>query len=148
MDWTDQCAGSSWGYWTANVTTMPRAFDALPQSDGSYAYVPNVLLAGAPTLVTSPKMVVTYKINPKAVWSDGTPITSADFQYTWDHIAHGKNIYDPTGYNDIASVDDSDPSHGGRDLLHALRGLEGPVRWWLRHPPVAHPARARTRTPS
>jgi peptide/nickel transport system substrate-binding protein len=110
MDWTDQCAGSSWGYWTSNVTTMPRAFDTLPQSDGSYAYVPNVLLASAPTLVTSPKMVVTYKINPKAVWSDGTPITSTDFQYTWDHIAHGKNIYDQTGYSDIASVDATDPS--------------------------------------
>ena len=89
MDWTDQCAGSSWGYWMANVTTMPRAFDPVKQSDGSYKYEPNVLLAAAPTLSTSPKQVVTYKINPKAVWSDGTPITSADFKYTWDHIAHG-----------------------------------------------------------
>ena len=110
MDWTDECAGSSWGFWDANVPTMPRAFDAVKQADGSYQYVPNVLLTGEPTLVTSPKMVVTYHINPKAVWNDGTPITSADFQYTWDHIDHGTNIYDPTGYNDISSVDDSDPA--------------------------------------
>ena len=40
MDWTDQCAGSSWGYWDANVPTMPRAFDAIKQSDGSYKYEP------------------------------------------------------------------------------------------------------------
>ena len=110
MDWTDQCAGSSWGYWMANVTTMPRAFDAVPNPDGSYKYVPNVLLTGEPDVVTSPQLKVTYHINPKAVWSDGTPITSADFQYTWDHIVHGQNIYDPTGYNDIGSVDDSDTS--------------------------------------
>jgi peptide/nickel transport system substrate-binding protein len=109
MDWTDQCAGSSWGFWDANVPTMPRAFDAIKQSDGSYKYEPNVLLASAPSVVTSPNLVITYKINPKAVWSDGTPITSADFAYTWDHIDHGQNIYDPTGYNDISGVNDSDP---------------------------------------
>ncbi len=109
MDWTDQCAGASWGYWDANVPTMPRAFDAIKQSDGSYKYEPNVLLDGAPKVVTSPNLVITYKINPKAVWSDGQPITSTDFKYTWDHIVNGQNIYDPTGYSDIASVDDSDP---------------------------------------
>jgi peptide/nickel transport system substrate-binding protein len=48
---------------------------------------------------------VTYKINPKAVWSDKTPITCDDFQFTWDSIANGTDIYDPTGYTDIASVD-------------------------------------------
>jgi len=109
MDWTDQCAGSSWGYWDANVPTMPRAFDAQKQSDGSYKYVPNVLLDGAPTVVTSPQLKITYKINPKAVWSDGQPITSTDFKYTWQHITTGTNIYDPTGYQNISSVDDSDP---------------------------------------
>jgi peptide/nickel transport system substrate-binding protein len=110
MDWTDQCAGSSWGYWMANVTTLPSAMTPVKQSDGTYQYEPSQLLTGAPTVQTSPKEVVTYHINPKAVWNDGTPVTSADFQYTWDHIAHGKSIYDPTGYNRIASVDDSDPA--------------------------------------
>ncbi len=125
MDWTDQCAGSSWGYWMANVTTMPRAMDPVKQSNGSYTYEPNVMLTGAPTLVTSPKQVVTYHINPKAVWNDGTPITSADFQYTWDHIAHGTDIYDPTGYNDIASVDDSNPSTAVVTFSKAYAGWQG-----------------------
>ena len=35
------------------------------------------------------------------MWSDGVPITCADFQYTWNQIATGKDIYDPTGYLDI-----------------------------------------------
>ena len=52
---------------------------------------------------------MTYKINPNAVWSDGEPITSNDFKYTWDQIVNGKDIYDTTGYDDIESVDDTDP---------------------------------------
>jgi len=70
----------------------------------------NSMLTGEPKLVTSPQQVVTYTINPKAVWNDGTPITSTDFKYTWDQIANGKDIYDQTGYVDVASVDDSKPN--------------------------------------
>ena len=43
------------------------------------------------------------------MWSDGQPITSTDFKYTWDQIANGNDIYDKTGYENIASVDDTDP---------------------------------------
>ena len=32
----------------------------------------------------TPVETITYNINPKAVWSDGVPITCADFQYTAD----------------------------------------------------------------
>ena len=60
--------------------------------------------------MTSPKQVVTYKINPDAKWSDGEPITSRDFKYTWDQIVTQQDIYDTTGYNLIESVDDSDPA--------------------------------------
>ena len=42
----------------------------------------NQLLESASVTSTSPQTVV-YKINPKAVWSDGTPITADDFIYNW-----------------------------------------------------------------
>ena len=48
-----------------------------------------MLLAGAPNGGDLAQARITYKINPKAVWSDGTPITSTDFKYTWDHIVNG-----------------------------------------------------------
>lgn len=108
-DWISSCGGSSWGFWMMGQSTMPRTFDAVKVGD-TWEYKASSLLDGDPTLVTSPKQVVTYKINKAAVWSDGQPVTSADFKYTWDQIKNGKDIYDSTGYADIASVDDSNPS--------------------------------------
>lgn len=105
MDWISTCAGSSWGVWTIETNTMPRAYDYTSNDE----YKPSILLTGQASVQTSPFQVVTYRLNPRAVWSDGQPITSADFQYTWDQIAHGQDIQDQAGYDDILSVDDSDP---------------------------------------
>jgi peptide/nickel transport system substrate-binding protein len=108
VDWISSCAGASWGYWTMNVNTMPRTFDAVKDGD-VWTYEPSILLDGEPTLETDPQQVVTYTISEDAVWSDGTPITSTDFKYTWEQITTGEDIYDTTGYANIESVDDSDP---------------------------------------
>ncbi|MFI7637598.1 ABC transporter family substrate-binding protein [Nonomuraea sp. NPDC049400] len=54
-----------------------------------------------------PKQVITYRLNPKAKWSDGKPITWADYQAQW-HALNGRNpafhIASPTGYQDIEKV--------------------------------------------
>ncbi|OXM73201.1 MULTISPECIES: ABC transporter family substrate-binding protein [Amycolatopsis] len=60
---------------------------------------------------TNPQTVV-YKINPKAVWSDGTPITADDFVYNWK-VQNGKDCPDcapasSSGYNLVNSVVGSD----------------------------------------
>jgi peptide/nickel transport system substrate-binding protein len=51
---------------------------------------------------------VVYDINPDAVWSDGVPITEADFAYAWrEHLAHSANLPNSglvAGYRDIRSV--------------------------------------------
>jgi peptide/nickel transport system substrate-binding protein len=104
MDWISSNAGAAWGVYTVETNTMPRAYDYT-----NAGYKPSVLLTGEADLVSSPSQKVTYHINPKAVWDDGQPITSHDIKYTWDQIAHGKDIYDTTGYANVASVDDSDP---------------------------------------
>jgi len=68
--------GNSGEVWSMLKATMPRAFIIGP--DGSMTvdtdYFTSVELTG-----TAPQ-VVTYTINPRAVWSDGTPIT-------WNDIA-------------------------------------------------------------
>jgi len=104
-NWISSSAGSSWGNWILGVQTLPQAFTVTP--DGAYA--PGDVLAGEPELQAGPPQVVTYHINPAAVWNDGTPITSADFEYLWKQIATGKDIYDATGYKSIQSVDTTDP---------------------------------------
>jgi peptide/nickel transport system substrate-binding protein len=105
-DWIASCAGLAWGNWALGIQTMPQAFRVTPDGE----YVPGPVLAGAPTVDPGPPVTITYPINPDAVWSDGTPITSADFEYTWDQIVNGKDIYDTTGYTNIESIDTSDPS--------------------------------------
>jgi len=109
VDWIGSCSGSAWGSWIMNIPTIPHAYTVVKSGD-SWAYEPTSLLQSEATLVTAPKQVVTYKINPNAKWSDGTPITSHDFKYTWDQIVHGNDIYDTSGYADIDSVDDSNPA--------------------------------------
>jgi peptide/nickel transport system substrate-binding protein len=108
--WIKSCAGSSWGFWMMGATTMPRSFDTVKNGD-VWEPVASDLLTGEPELDdTDPeKPVITYDINPEAVWSDNTPITCDDFAFTWDSIANGSDIYDPTGYVDVESVECPDP---------------------------------------
>ena len=51
---------------------------------------------------------VVYVIDPAAVWSDGVPITAADFAYTWrQHLLHSAGLPNSgliAGYRDITSV--------------------------------------------
>ena len=79
------------------------------------------LLASASVTSQSPQTVV-YKLNPKAMWSDGTPITADDFIYNWEaqsgnpsYTDLGGQAYDDAstaGYSQIASVVGSAPSSG------------------------------------
>jgi peptide/nickel transport system substrate-binding protein len=104
-DWIASCAGSAWGNWALGNLTMPQALNV--DVDGNY--VPGAMLVDLPTLEPGPPMKVTYRIKPEAVWSDGEPMTSGDFEYTWKQIVDGKDIYDTTGYDDIESIDTTDP---------------------------------------
>jgi len=108
--WMRTCGGSSWGFWMMGATTMPRVYDTVKKGD-KWEPTINSLVTDEPTVDTTDatKPVITYKLNPDAVWSDGTQITCDDFKYTWDQIAHGDDVYDSTGYVDIAKVDCTDP---------------------------------------
>jgi peptide/nickel transport system substrate-binding protein len=108
-DWVSNCAASLWGAYMMMYESMPRVFDYAKQN-GVWTEVPNPMLAGMPEVTTvNGKQTVTYRISPNAVWSDGQPITSNDFKYTWDQIVNGKDIYDPTGYDKVESIDTTDP---------------------------------------
>ena len=78
------------------------------------------VVQSAEVVSLNPQTVV-YQIAPRAVWSDGVPITAADFQYAWQSQRGGAIDVDGTpdsvastlGYRDIVSVVGS--SNGGQD---------------------------------
>ncbi|GAA3572123.1 ABC transporter family substrate-binding protein [Amycolatopsis ultiminotia] len=70
--------------------------------------------------LTNPTTIV-YKINPKAVWSDGTPLSADDFIYNWK-VQNGKDCTDcapadTSGYDQLTSVVGSD---GGKTVTATL----------------------------
>lgn len=75
------------------------------QPDGSVALNTNLLTSA--TLTSSSPQTIVYQINPKAVWSDGTPIDASDFVLNWlaqsgaDPNVSAASTF---GYQDIASV--------------------------------------------
>ncbi|QDP98038.1 ABC transporter family substrate-binding protein [Microlunatus elymi] len=71
--------------------------------------------------------VITYTINPKAKWNDGSPMTWETFKTTWQDNS-GKNskfIASSTdGYSQIKSVTK------GTDDRQAVVTFDGPWAWW------------------
>jgi peptide/nickel transport system substrate-binding protein len=82
---------------------LPSLFTGL--ADGGLTVNPDYLTSAS--LTASSPQTVTYTINPKATWSDGTPITWRDFEAQWRAL-NGTNpalqIASKTGYEDIGSV--------------------------------------------
>jgi len=94
-----------------NETSMTNAMGA---------QMPELLVSDAkanlsfnPDYVTSVKVTsakpqtIEYKINPKAKWSDGKPITAADFIAQWKALNGSNGKFDPpstSGYDQIADV--------------------------------------------
>ncbi|MDO5097120.1 MAG: ABC transporter family substrate-binding protein [Corynebacterium sp.] len=47
---------------------------------------------------------IRYQLAPEAQWSDGTPITVADFEYLWDSMLKTPGTVNPAGYRAIEDV--------------------------------------------
>jgi peptide/nickel transport system substrate-binding protein len=63
------------------------------------------LFTGAPKIVKKSPLTTSFTYSPKANWSDGTPVTCADWRATWQVFVNPKNnVVSRTGYEDIKSV--------------------------------------------
>jgi len=75
----------------------------------------------------SGNLVVTYTINPKAKWNDGSPITWESFKTTWE-ANNGKNsdyaASSTDGYSSVKSVTK------GTDDRQAVVTFDGAWAWW------------------
>jgi len=64
-------------------------------------------LDSAELTAKDPRQVVTYRINPRATWDDGTPITEADFEAQWKALSGSNPAYriaSSSGYEQIDRV--------------------------------------------
>jgi peptide/nickel transport system substrate-binding protein len=91
---------------TANVVgaLLPSMFrfdaEARPTVNTDY-------LDSAELTATDPRQVVTYRINRRSAWDDGTPITAADFEAQWKALSGADPAYriaSSGGYDQIESV--------------------------------------------
>lgn len=99
--------------------TLPRVFVTLPDLQPGL----NTEVVTSATVVKTNPQTIVYRINPKAVWSDGVPISAADFIYNWQVQSGnpafkdlGGKPFQPaatTGYNQIKSVKGS---HHGKTV--------------------------------
>ncbi|MCC4313733.1 ABC transporter substrate-binding protein [Streptomyces malaysiensis] len=107
-DWIGTCGASVWGTYLMQAETIPQVFDVRLKGK-NWTPVPSNLMASEPmTKVVGKQQRITYRLNPKAVWSDGKPITSADLKYTALQVRDGKAIFDKSGYDRITSIDTPD----------------------------------------
>ena len=91
----------------ASIVAMIQPQLWTPDDNGTVHANPDVLVSAEVT-ATSPSQVVTYKLNPKATWSDGKPITWRDFEIQWktrNGTSKQFGVAGTTGYDQIKSVE-------------------------------------------
>ncbi|MBW0010967.1 MAG: ABC transporter family substrate-binding protein, partial [Pseudonocardiales bacterium] len=70
---------------------------------------------------TEPKQVVTYRINPKAVWYDGTPITVADLQAQWKALSGSNPAFQVASTQGYDTVENVAPGRDDREVVVTFR---------------------------
>jgi len=118
------CCTLAWGEWI-QAQVLEGAFENQPD----FSYAPNIVSADPE--ITDDPFTLTYTIRDEAVWSDETPITADDFEFTWQAYIDEKNqVASRDGYDDIDSaeiIDDKTikftfkaPYAGWRDLFNPV----------------------------
>jgi peptide/nickel transport system substrate-binding protein len=102
---------------------MPEAYEFSADSTPSV----NENYFSSVELTSEDPQVVTYTINPDAVWSDGKPITAADLVSQWKALNGTNpayNVASTTGYEEITSVEQ------GTDEKQAVVTFSNPYADW------------------
>lgn len=107
------CGSATSAWWTVLEHILPHAMVL----DERGIWVASPLLAEAPSManggIAENPFTLTYRLNPKATWADGRPITSADFEFTWRALMNTEAAYNTAGYDLIESIDTTDPNTVG-----------------------------------
>ncbi|MGH9109080.1 MAG: ABC transporter family substrate-binding protein [Acidimicrobiales bacterium] len=108
-------AGDTWADRLVLAPVLPGAFTVNGKDQPVYD---SAVINQAELQSTNPQTVV-YTLNPKAVWSDGRPITAADFVYTWQRQ---RGVQGPLG---AATTGGGAPGTPGAAVSAGLLGPAG-----------------------
>ncbi|MFT3855356.1 MAG: ABC transporter substrate-binding protein [Ilumatobacteraceae bacterium] len=109
---------------TAGVTTTAGA--TTTEGGASTTEAPGATSGTASSTPASGSgMKLTYEINPKAVWDDGSPITVKDFQCTFEATMGTTGTLTTTGYDQITSVDQGASDH---EVVVTLKSVYAPYK--------------------
>ena len=107
---------------TSNLAVMSSVWRGAWIVTPDFQFTLNADLVTSAEMTSADPQTVVYKINPKAVWSDGVPVDADDFIYNWQTARPGATDIDgspiqsvslPGGPDPIASVTGSD---GGKTV--------------------------------
>jgi peptide/nickel transport system substrate-binding protein len=96
------------GEWTAMIAgpALARGYKLMPD----FSYQPWIFSKDCEVVSQAP-FTVDCQIRPDAKWSDGVPITSADFKFTYDTIMNKKNdVVTRAGYDQISAFNVMSPT--------------------------------------
>ena len=91
----------------AHESSLTRSLAQLVLPSAFHGGVMNAdLLESAGQVEPAPGIAQTlrYVISPAAQWSDGTPITGADFRFLWEGMTGTPGVIDPAGYQAIREI--------------------------------------------
>ncbi|RSZ65492.1 ABC transporter family substrate-binding protein [Corynebacterium hylobatis] len=96
-------------------STLTRSLAALvlPSAFRSGEMDPDLLVSAGPVepapeaagaAAATVAQTIRYVISPEAQWSDGTPITGADFRYLWQGMITTPGVIGSAGYREITAI--------------------------------------------
>lgn len=136
----NQIDGALQAAYLVQAAILPAPFVA---NDKAELSVNPDFVTSAKVTSTSPQ-VITYTLNPKAKWSDGSPITVADYIAQWKTLKSSSGPYEvssTTGYEDVTSVAQ------GKDEYQVVATFKKPFAEWQQLWNPLYPA-SRTSTPA
>ncbi len=98
---------------TKDVETASLVLEGLAGFDEKGVVFPR-LAESIPTVenggITADLTQITWKLKPGLLWSDGTPVTSADAKFTWEYCTHPEGgCAQASRYVGITAIDTPDP---------------------------------------
>ena len=97
---------------TKDVETASLVLEGLAGFDEKGVVIPR-LVESIPTVenggITEDLTQITWKLKPGLLWSDGTPVTSADAKFTWEYCTHPEGgCAQAARYEGITSIETPD----------------------------------------